>query len=165
MAVKIRPIALTDAASYRECFDAVAKEGRHFPIFEASPLPVVRANLRKRLRKKTSHLVAVDGERVVGWAAVFRPDLPSLNHNADLVIGLLPEYRRRGLGTKLVTALFKIVRDEFEGVTFCFFDKNKPARKLAKRLGFALCGREKKRVKFESGFEDQLITQKHLRRR
>src|SRR5688572_10682290 len=107
MAVKIRPIVLEDAASYRQCFDAVAKERRYLAVYKASPLAEVRANVRKRLREKIPHLVAMDGEHVVGWAIVFRPGLPSLSHNGDLVVCVHPEYRSRGLGTKLAAGILK----------------------------------------------------------
>ena len=61
MAVKIRPVTLEDAASYRQCWDTVARERRHIWWYEAPPLPRLRANLRKSLRQKTPFLVAVDG--------------------------------------------------------------------------------------------------------
>lgn len=164
MAVKIRAGALADAASYRQCFNAVAGERRYFAVYKASPLPLIRANLRKRLRKKIPFLVAVDGERVVGWAATFRPDIPSLSHSGDLVVGVLPEYRGMGLGTKLAAGILKAARSTFDSVIFCFVATCKPARKLSKRLGFEVCGREKNRLKLAHGFDDQLITQKRLRR-
>ena len=105
MAVKIRPIVLGDAASLRQCWDAVAKERRYMLWYEAPPLSQVRANLRKSLRKRTPFRVAVDGERVVGWAAVFSPHWPTLSHNGDLMVSLLPDYRRMGLGTKLARSV------------------------------------------------------------
>lgn len=163
MGVKIRPIALKDAAGYRDCWDAVAKERRHIAWYEAPPLSKLRANLRKSLRKKTPFLVAADGDRVVGWAAVFRADVPALSHGGDLLVMLLPEYRRMDLGTKLAAGVLKICRGKFDSVLFCFFGKNKPARKLSKKLGFELCGRERSFVKLAYGFDDQVVTQKLLR--
>lgn len=163
MAINIRPIVLKDAASFRRCYDAVAKARRYLLGYKAPPLSEVRANLRKNLRKKTPFLVAVDGERVVGWAAVYRAGVPSLSHNGDLSMGLLPEYRGTGLDTKLAAGVLKICRGKFDSVLFCFFGKNKPARRLSEKLGFELCGRERKFVKLAYGFDDQLITQKQLR--
>lgn len=164
MAVKIRPLVLADAASYRQCWDMVAKEHRYLFWYEAPPLPVVRKNVRRSLRTKTPFLVAVDGERVVGWAAAFSPGEPSLSHNADLMVGLLPDYRRMGLGKKLVAGVLKLCRGRFDSVLFCVFRKNKPARKLSQRMGFEPRGAEAKFVKLAYGFDDLLITQKQLRR-
>ena len=163
MAVKIRPIVLKDAASYRRCWDAVAKERRYVGEYEAPPLSEVRAQLRKNLRKKTPFLVAVDGERVVGFAAVYRPGLPSQSHAGDLGVGLLPAYRGMGLGTKLVAGVLKISRGKFDSVVLVVFRKNKHARKLYKKMGFKPCGGIKKAVKLAYGFDDLLFMQKELR--
>ncbi len=143
MAVKIRPITLKDAANFRLCLDTVAKERRHIYDYEAPPLPKIRQRLRKRLREKIPHIVAVDGMRVVGWAGVYRPGVPSIWHCGDLSIGLLPEYRGLGLGTKLATRVLKMARGKYEFVIAAVVRKNKPARKLFKKMGFQLCGTQK----------------------
>lgn len=163
MAVKVRPVVLKDAASFRRCWDAVAKERRYIYSYEAPSLPKVRAHLRENLRKKNPILVAVDGERVVGWAVVFRADVPSLSHNGHLAMSLHAEYRGIGLGTELATRILKVSQGKFDSVTCCFFSKNKPARRLSRKMGFALCGREKKFGRLAYGFDDQLIMQKQLR--
>ncbi len=164
MGLKIRPIALADAASYRQCWDAVAKERRYLYWYEAPPLWEVRANLRRSLRKKTPMLVAVDGERVVGWAAVYRAGVPALSHGGDFLMFLLPEYRGKGLGTKLAAGVLKMSRGKFDMILFCVVRKNKPARELGRKMGFELCGEEKKSVKLAYGFDDLLIMQKQIRR-
>ena len=71
-----------------------------------------------------------------------RADVPALSHGGDLLVMLLPEYRRMDLGTKLAAGVLKVCRGKFDSVLFCFFGKNKPARKLSKKLGFELCGRD-----------------------
>lgn len=164
MAVKIRPIVLEDAASFRQCYDAVAKERRYLFGYKAPPLSAVQARLRKNLREKTPSLVAVDGERVVGWAAVYRAGVPALSHSGDFAIGLLPEYRGMGLGAKLGAGVLKMARGKFDTLLLTVVRKNKRARKLCKKLGFESCGVEKKAVKLAYGFDDVLIMQKQMRR-
>jgi ribosomal protein S18 acetylase RimI-like enzyme len=163
MAVKIRHIVLKDAASYRQCFDAVAKERRYFPVYQAPPPSVVRAYLRKSLRDKTVFLIAEDQERVVGWAAVSSSGWPSSAGCGHFGIGLLPEYRGMGLGTKLAARVLKMARGKFSSVFLFVLRKNKPARKLIKKMGFELCGEIKKGVKLPQGFDDNLIMQKRMR--
>jgi len=164
VAVKIRPIVLKDAASYRLCWDAVAKERRYLYTYKAPPLSEVRMNLRKSLRKKTPFLVAVDGKRVVGWAAVHRPDLPSLRHCGDLWMSLHPGYRKVGLGVKLMVSVLKMCRGKYDSVVLYVFRKNKRARKLFRKMGFDVCSEIKRGVKLPSGFDDLLIMQKQMRR-
>ena len=164
MAIKIRPIVLNDAASYSAGREVLAKEGRYSYESEAPPASLLRARIRKNLRLKNPMLVAVDGERVVGWAGVYRAGIPSLSHGGDLVMSVLPEYRGRGLGTKLASGVLKMARGEFEMVILAVFGKNRRAQKFFKSQGFAPCGKEKKAVKLAYGFDDVVIMQKQIRR-
>lgn len=165
MAVKIRPIVLEDAASYRQCWDFTAKERRYVVEYEAPPLSKVRKQLRTILQKKIPFLVAVDGARVVGFAVVYRWGLPSVEHLGDLGIGLLPEYREVGLGTKLSARVLKMCRGKFDSVHLTVFRKNKRARNLYKKMGFKPCGGIKNAVKgLAYGTDDLLAMQKQIRR-
>ena len=165
MAVKIRPLVLGDAASYRRCWDAVAKERRYITEQKAPPLSETRAQLRQNLRMKNPILVAVDGERVVGWAAVYRRGLPSLSHGGNFGISLLPAYREMGLGTKLTARVLKMSRGKFDSVFLEVFGKNKRARKLYEKMGFKPCGQIKNYVKgLVYGSDDALLMQKQMRR-
>lgn len=164
MAVKVRPIVLKDAASYRRCWDVVAKERLYLTEQTAPPLSEVRALFRESQRKNTPFFVAMDGERVVGFASVFRFGLPSLSHNARLGIGLLPEYREMGLGTKLMAGLLKACRGKFDILYLEVFGKNKRAQKLYRKMGFEACGRIKNYVKgLTYGSDDALLMQKQMR--
>jgi RimJ/RimL family protein N-acetyltransferase len=116
------------------------------------------------LRKKTPFLVAVDEERVIGWASMVSSDAPSLRHNGIFGIGLLPEYRGLGLGTKLMAGVLKLSRGRFDSLILDVFGKNKRAQKLYKNMGFKPCGRITRHVKLAYGFDDVVIMEKRLRR-
>lgn len=164
MAVKIRPIVLEDAASYRQCWQIIAKEHLYLVETKVPPLAQIRANLRKNLRLKNPFLVAVDGTRVVGLAFVWRTHWPSLSHNGDLGIRILPEYRGMGLGTKLMTAILKKCRGKIDSVIATVIGKNRQAQKLFKKMGFEHRVRSKNFVKMAYGFDDMVVMQKHVRR-
>jgi ribosomal protein S18 acetylase RimI-like enzyme len=164
MTVKIRPIVLKDAASYRRCWHAVAKERRYITEQKAPPLSETRAQLRKSLRDKIPFLVAVDEERVVGFTAIYRRGLPSTSHGGSFGIALLPAYRDMGLGTKLMAGILKMARGKFDMVYLEVFGKNKRAQALYKKMGFTTCGRIKNYVKgVVYGFDDALLMQKQMR--
>lgn len=165
MTVKIRPIVLKDAASYRRAWDATAKERLWAIEFKAPPLSEVRALLRDSLRRKLPFLVAVDGEHIVGWVCVFGPSLPSLRHCVDLGMAILPGYREQGLGTKLLAGLLKMCRGKYDSVALFVFGKNKRAQGLYKKMGFKPCGGIKNAVKgLAYGYDDTLLMQKQLQR-
>lgn len=47
---------------------------------------------------------AVEDERVVGWCDIFPGSNARQSHRGGLGMGLLPEVRRRGLGSKLLSS-------------------------------------------------------------
>ncbi len=162
MAVEIRPIVLEDAASYRRCWDAIAKERRYLTEYIAPPLAEVQSAFRHYLRTKIPFLVAVDGARVVGFAVVYRPDLPSRRHLGDFGMGLLPQYRELGLGTKLITGVLKLSLGKFESVVLTVFRKNKRAINLYEKMGFKPDSGLKKFMKLADGFDDLIYMQKQI---
>lgn len=164
MAVKIRPIALKDAAGYRRCWDAIARERRYLFEHEAPSLSHIRGNLRRNQRLKNPFLVAVDGERIVGLAFIWPGGWPSLSHTGDLGIRILPEYREMGLGTKLMAAVLKMARGKLDSVIATVLWKNKRARNLFEKMGFKTRVRTKKFAKMAYGFDDVLVMQKQMRR-
>ncbi|MGE4062091.1 MAG: N-acetyltransferase family protein [Rhodospirillaceae bacterium] len=163
MAIKIRPIVVKDAASYRRCYDAVLKERLHFAEEEAPPLSVLRKNLRMSVRKKSPFLVAVDGERVVGWAAVLSSNFASLKHVGILGAGVLAGYRGNGLGRKLTERVLKLCGRRFDSVVLYALGKNKRAQKLGKKLGFKRCAWVKNGAKMPYGYDDRVAMQKMMR--
>lgn len=165
MAIKIRPVVLKDAASYRRCWDSIARERLYFTERKAPPLSEVRAQVRQNMRGDAPFLVAVDGERVVGFAAAYRHAVPSTSHNAKFGIGLLPAYREAGLGAKLTAGILKRCRGKFHVVYLEVFGKNIRAQKLYRKMGFERCGRIKNYVKgLAYGSDDAVLMQRLMRR-
>jgi L-amino acid N-acyltransferase YncA len=162
MAVKIRPIVLKDAAKFRRCYAAIAKEGQYVMAPQMPSLSFARKDLRSALRTKTTVLVAVDGQQIAGWVIVWRPRTASLSHCGDVKLFLLLKYHGTGVDTELVTRALKRSRGKFESLLFYCFRQDKHGRKLGAKLGFKLRGYETKFAKLAYGFDDLLIMQKHL---
>ena len=60
----------------------------------------------------------------------------------ELSIAVLPDYRGRGLGTRLLNALFSLAREHYNAISLSVTKEN-PAKRLYDRLGF--------RIVFEQG--------------
>jgi ribosomal protein S18 acetylase RimI-like enzyme len=141
MTVTVRPIAATDAASFRECLDAVAREERFLALLEAPPLEHVQRFVAENISNQVPQVVAVEHERVVGWCDMLPGWHHTLRHCASLGMGLLPDYRGRRIGEALFVACLKsaeavgISRVEFE-----VREDNIAAMALYARLGFAIEG-------------------------
>ncbi|WP_066418105.1 GNAT family N-acetyltransferase [Halorubrum aethiopicum] len=52
--------------------------------------------------KSRVFFVATVNDDVVGWVNISHPELEKLSHTAELTVGVLPEYRRHGIGSHLL---------------------------------------------------------------
>lgn len=88
--------------------------------------------------ENTLYLLALDGERVIGYAGCWI----SFEECQVTNVAVLPEYRGRQVGTKLFGALIEAVKEK--GVTAMTLEvrpSNAPARALYARYGFKDAGR------------------------
>ena len=104
MTLTVVPISLRHAASFRQALDAVARERRYLAMTQAPALEQVLAFVRDNVERGLAQFVALDGERVVGWADIVPPANPGLAHRGTLGMGVVPGYRGRGLGRALLGA-------------------------------------------------------------
>lgn len=98
------------------------------------------------------YLVLVDGVRVVGYAGMW-----IIIDEAHITnVALLPEYRGRGLGEKLMIALMAEARGRgAKSITLEVRASNSPAKRLYAKLGFICCG--VRRQYYTDTKEDALI--------
>ncbi|MFN0183798.1 MAG: GNAT family N-acetyltransferase [Aquabacterium sp.] len=102
--IAIVPIQMAHAASFRQCLDAVARERRFLAQTEALPLERIEAFVRDSVADDAVQFVALDGSQVVGWADIFPSWAQAVQHVGSLGMGLLPTYRGRGIGQRLLQA-------------------------------------------------------------
>ncbi|MBP3672333.1 MAG: ribosomal protein S18-alanine N-acetyltransferase [Oscillospiraceae bacterium] len=100
-------------------------------------------------------LVAVEGETVAGYVGS-----QSVLGETDMMnIAVSPDYRRRGIGEKLVTEL--VIQLQAEGNRSLMLEvraSNTPAQKLYEKLGFQMVGRRPRY--YHNPKEDALILRK-----
>ena len=87
------------------------------------------------------YVVAVDGETVVGYCGIW-----NVCGEAEIIdVGVLSEYRKRGIGKGLLEAVFQYMREKGIGVlSLEAREDNTPALRLYEKLGFEKVGRRKK---------------------
>ena len=83
-------------------------------------------------------IVAVDGETVAGYVGS-----QAVCGEADMMnIAVLPDYRRQGIGKKLVSTLIRVLADrEVHSLTLEVRSSNEPAIAMYNLLGFEQVGR------------------------
>lgn len=157
MAVQIRPITLADAASFHQVLDSVARERRYLVLLEAPPLGEVERVVRASIEQHIPHYVAVDGTELVGWCDIRPRAEPGFTHTGRLGMGVRADYRRRGIGRRLVAATieeartFGLLRVELE-----VFSSNIPAIRLYESLGFVEEGRVRQCRYLDGKWDDVL---------
>lgn len=153
--VAILPFAPPYLEGFRACMDAVARERRWLAFLEAPPLEESRRYTEMMLEKGYPFLLALDDGKVVGWCDIAGGGRPTYAHVGILGIGLLPPYRDRGLGRRLMSATLEAGRASgFERIELRVHARNERGRKLYEKLGFRLEGTARKAFKADGAYDD-----------
>ena len=149
--------------SFHEALSTVAKERVYIEMIEAPSLEKVSAFQSELIAKNGPVYYAVNNERVVGWCDVFPRDNPRLNHRGGLGMGLIPEFRGQGLGSKLISSVLDHAKSfGLEKIELQVYTSNIPAIALYKKFGFEQEGLIKKYRKLDGQYFDCLSMGKFL---
>ena len=159
----IVPTAMQYAAGLRAAISSVARE-RHFLVsLEGFSPEETRAFVQSVLNGWGVQRLALHGDRVVGWCDIRRSPYVGFEHTGVLGMGVVRDWRGRGLGRRLLEAtvadsagLF-LARIELE-----VFASNLAALRLYERFGFVREG-VKRRARILDGSADDIICMAWLR--
>jgi putative acetyltransferase len=149
------PIQASHATSFHDCLDVVARERRYLAQIEAPPPERLRAFVLRGIADNAVQFVALDGERVVGWADILPDCAHALAHRGHLGMGVHPDYRGRGLGTRLLQAC--IAKAWSRGLTRIELEAradNQRAIRLYARLGFVHEAIKRRGMCFDGVYHD-----------
>ncbi len=142
---------------------AVARERRYLASVEGFPLEQTRQVAQAIADDGGVLFVVLDHDTVVGWCDVRRSGFQGFRHVGILGIGLLAEYRNRGIGPALLTHTIEaasavgVTRIELE-----VYASNTRALRLFERAGFVTEG-VKRRARLLDGREDDVVCMALLR--
>jgi len=151
----IVPIQASHAASFRACLDVVARERRYLAQVEAPALDRVQAFVDSGIAGDAVQFVALDAGRVVGWADIFPDWAHAVSHRGHLGMGVHPDYRGRGLGTRLLQAC--IAKAWAKGLTRVELESradNLAAIHLYRKLGFTQETVKARGLRFDGTYYD-----------
>jgi putative acetyltransferase len=151
----IVPIALAHADSFRACLDTVAREKRYLAQTEALPLERIQGFVRDSVAHDAVQFVALDGDTVVGWADIFPSWAAAVAHVGQLGMGVLPAWRGRGLGRRLLEAC--IAKAWAQGLTRIELEvraDNHKAIALYQKLGFVHEALKHRAMRFDGVYHD-----------
>jgi len=149
--------------SFHKALSVVAKERVYLEMIEAPTLEKVSGFQKDLISKNGAAYYAVHDERVVGWCDIFPYANPRQSHRGGLGMGLLSEYRGRGIGAKLLDAVLKHAKSSgLEKVELHVYTSNAPAIALYKKFGFEQEGLIKNYRKLDGKYFDSLAMGKFL---
>lgn len=161
MAIEIRQIREEDIASFYETFCVVVRERRYLAFLEPPPLEMTRRFCLNNIEKGYPQLVALTGpahERVIGWCDITPPGREVMAHVGVLGISLLPGFRGKGLGERLLlAALAAADAYGFKRVELGVFSSNARAKALYRKVGFAEEGVKRRRILIDGAYHDEII--------
>jgi ribosomal protein S18 acetylase RimI-like enzyme len=137
--VEIVPITLDQIESFHRTLDFVARERRYLSFMQAPPLESTRAFILNNIQEGYPQFVALSGGDVVGWCDVTPKSGPIDARIGVLGMGLLPQFRRQGIGTRLMGAALEAARAVgFARVELTVYRGNTNAIRLYQKAGFLL---------------------------
>lgn len=158
MEPEIRQIRETDIDSFREAVDIVARERLYLYLTEAPPIERVRAFVKANIDKGVPHLVMVSGDKVAGWCTILAADRPVQSHVGMVAMGLRPEWRDSGWGTKLMQAALDAAdRFGFTRIELTVYTTNPRAEALYRKLGFSHEGVKHRSVRIDGTYFDEIV--------
>ena len=136
--VLLREAGARDLDSFLRCLDVVARERRYLAMVEGPSRAEAEAFLADARARGMVQQLALSGAEVVGWCDVIRKPFPGFEHSGTLGMGLLPAYRGRGLGARLIAVTLEAVaRLGITRVELDVFSTNARAIALYEKSGFA----------------------------
>ncbi|TBN11349.1 N-acetyltransferase [Agrobacterium cavarae] len=141
--------------SFHQALDLVARERRYLTMMEALPLPDTRRFVLDMINQGNPHFVATVADQVVGWCDISRHFFPAHRHRGSLAMGIIPAYRGRGLGKRLLLAALNQARASgFIRVELSVHADNTRAMALYEKIGFIREGVQRRSVLIDGRFID-----------
>jgi len=136
-AVTVRPLRSVDRGALADFFCRVPEEDRKFLKDDVSRPEVIDAWCREINASRVLPLIAEAEGKVVADATLHRRTAGWLRHVGEVRLVVDPEYRRRGLGSRLVEELIQLAQAEgLDKLVAEMTPEEGAARMAFERLGF-----------------------------
>jgi ribosomal protein S18 acetylase RimI-like enzyme len=155
-AIEIVPITEGHIDGFHRALDIVARERRYLAFLEAPPIEATRTFVLDHVKRGQLQFVAVSANsKVVGWCDVTPLSRPSQAHRGVFGVGLLPQFRGQGIGTKLTKKALAAARAfGLHRVELTVREHNTGAIELYRKAGFEIEGVQRDAVLVDGVYEN-----------
>ncbi|MEA2819508.1 MAG: hypothetical protein QOJ86_1512 [Bradyrhizobium sp.] len=153
--IEIVPIEEGHIDGFHRALDIVARERRYLAFLEAPPLEATRTFVLDNIKRGHPQFVALSAGEVVGWCDVMPMGRPSQAHRGVFGVGLLPQFRGEGIGTRLIQKALAAARAcGLHRVELTVREHNTGAIALYRKAGFAIEGVQRDAVLVDGVYEN-----------
>ena len=139
--MEVRPIAISDLHSFYALFCEVSAEGRFSARSTPPPIEAVERALAQVAKNNWPVYVIEQEHQIVGSAEAYPESFcraGGSNYTGILGMQVRADYRRRGYGVALLSAVITHCREQgFSAIDLSVLKSNTAARSLYEKAGFA----------------------------
>jgi len=152
------------AESYARAVDTVARERKFLRVVEGFPIESTLECIRRIEAENLAQYYAIEDGEVAGWCDIIPQPYEGFRHLGILGMGLLPPFRGRGLGTRLLERAVEHARKEngVEKAVLEVFESNREAVRLYLKMGFEVEGRQVRARKLDGVYDNIILMGKFL---
>ena len=157
--VRLVPTADEYVERFHAAVDSVARERRYLALLEAPPIDSTRQFVQRIVEGGgVQRLAVTPAGAVVGWCDIVRIPFDGFRHVGRLGMGVLIDFRGRGLGRRLAVETIRAARREgIERIELEVFASNTVALELYRRLGFVTEGVRRRARKLDGQDDDNVV--------
>jgi RimJ/RimL family protein N-acetyltransferase len=162
----IRPLEVSDDENFLELNKKIDESG--FMLYEPGERPTTVEQQRKAIERilseQNSIFFVVEIEnKLVGYIGALGSNLKRNRHSANLVLGVLEEYRGQGIATKLFNKVFEWAKEaDISRLGLTVIKDNNKAFTLYRKMGFVLEGEKVQSLKIDGRFVNEYYLYKLL---
>ncbi|MBE2217342.1 MAG: GNAT family N-acetyltransferase [Ignavibacteria bacterium] len=154
--IKIVNKSLELADSFRDALDSVSRERMWLAFTEAPPYEHMRKFVQGLISDNDIQVYAVLGDTVVGWCDITRRKRSVFAHTGSLGMGIVKEYRGKGLGSRMMEEVIKQARTNgLEKICLEVYSHNAAGIALYKKFGFVEEGKKIREAKLDGKYLDE----------
>ena len=157
--VLIRPIQESDIPEFHRVLDGVCRERRYLGALEAPPTERTERFVKTNVEKDHPQFVAFVNGEFAGWCDAIPGDVSSGDaHVGRLGMGVAKQFRRQGIGAKLMHAVLDKARAQgLQKIELGVYSSNTGAIALYQRFGFTEEGRKKRGRLVDGDYDDVVM--------
>jgi ribosomal protein S18 acetylase RimI-like enzyme len=156
--VEIRPARKSDSESACDAVNAIAAEKWYLATVDGFSLEQTRAFIKRVVDGSLPQVMAIAEGEVVGFCDIIPNTDKGFTHVGRLGMGVRLEWRRQGIGRRLMDACLPLARNAgIEKAELEVYADNLAAIRLYRSFGFSEEGTKKRGRKFEGRYQDILL--------